>query len=599
MEDDSLKFLSPIWLWGLLLIPIFYFLIFRDEQRKQSQFESFAQRGLWPLISPELDFSCRLKKARIWLLAWSFLLLALAQPMYGSHEDTVQVAGLDVVINLDVSNSMLAEDVVPSRLQKAKHLIRSLLSGLEGDRVGLVAFAASTYVACPLTTDLSYVWDTVETLNPKMIQNQGTDLGAGIETALKAIERGSQERVSASPNIASSNIVILITDGEDLEGHAMDLASQIRESGVRLYILGVGTQKGAPIPIQNEAGNTVGFKRDEAGKVVMSEFHPDSLAQLAKASGGKYWDVTDGEGEVEEILREAGALNRSDYTERRYRVYDERFQIPLFFAIILFLIEISMPARKILALLVLMFGFLGNHEVLAADPFKKPAPLDAYLENKKGIQAFQEGRMEDAQKSFGEAQARDPSLPELEFNQGLVQLQQGESDHAVESFQNSARFAESRGNQDLIAKSKYNLGQAFLKKGDVKNSIQSYAEAIEAAQKSKNLKLELEARKNLQLSIQEIKKQEKKQQEEKKEEEKKQEPKKENQSQSDQKSQKGQKNQNEEKMFQKPQQGKFKSQKMTQDDVDRVMSELTGKEKQLQEKLQVHHGKNQNNPKDW
>ena len=144
-----MKFLEPQWLWGLLVVPIFYFLILLDEKRRKEQFRRFADQSLWKFLAPELNFGLRFRKSLMSILALAFGLLALARPQWGSHEETIEVTGLDVVLVLDVSSSMWTEDVVPSRLQKMKHWVRNLLSSLEGDRVGVVAFAASTAVVCP------------------------------------------------------------------------------------------------------------------------------------------------------------------------------------------------------------------------------------------------------------------------------------------------------------------------------------------------------------------------------------------------------------------------------------------------------------------
>jgi Ca-activated chloride channel family protein len=228
-----MRFLVPSWLWGLLAVPVLYGLLYWDENRRQVQFAKFADRKLWKLLSPELNFGLRRRKALYWVASLGFIILALARPQWGSHQEIVQVSGLDVMLVLDLSNSMSVEDVVPSRLQKAKHLIRTLLGRMEGDRVGLVGFAASTWVVSPLTSDLSYIWDRIETLTPKSVESQGTDMGLALETAQRAMERGAQEGVGEAKQGGASHVVILISDGEDHENDALTQAAQLKERGIK------------------------------------------------------------------------------------------------------------------------------------------------------------------------------------------------------------------------------------------------------------------------------------------------------------------------------------------------------------------------------
>ena len=157
-----MKFLAPLWLWFLAAVPLVFAALYHHEKRRQARFARFARQPLWATLAPELDPRARLRKAILWTLAMQFGILALARPQWGTREEVLHITGLDVMIALDVSNSMEAEDVIPSRLKKAKHEIRGLLDRLQGDRVGLVSFAANGYLACPLTTDLEYLFETVQ-----------------------------------------------------------------------------------------------------------------------------------------------------------------------------------------------------------------------------------------------------------------------------------------------------------------------------------------------------------------------------------------------------------------------------------------------------
>ncbi|MBC7690371.1 MAG: VWA domain-containing protein [Methylotenera sp.] len=652
---NTFQFASPQWLWFLTAVPFIYILIVLEQSQRQKRFEKFANRSVWQKIAPELDWNATLKKSRFWLLGMIFLLLTLARPQWGVQEESVKATGLDIMIALDVSRSMEVEDVVPSRLKKAKHLIRSLADRLQGDRVGVVAFAGGAYLSCPLTTDLDYMLEAVDVLSPRTVTNQGTDIGLALETAAKALERGSvqgsaKEEPKADEN-APSKVVILISDGEDNEEKVLEGARRLKESGAQLFVFGVGTEKGGPIPVRDETGQNVGFKRNRSNQVVVSQFKPNALMQLASAAGGRYWNVTPYEAEVEELLQKMGALNRTQFAERKYLIHEERFQIPLAIALLLFLLELSVAARRTfkvtpvppsatpLVLLLLAAGLLSGTSASAA-------PIQGYFENEKGLKAFKEGKTEEAQKHFGSAQALDPSLPEFEYNQGVVQMKEGNFEAATEGFGSAARDALKSGDDGMAARSFYNLGSAMTQKKDFRGAAQAYLAGLEAiARSGKETPLTDDIRKNLELLAQEQQKQKKKDQDEKQDQKKDDQKKDEKDKKQESKDQKGDKKEDkkdgkpdpkkdgsgkekekdskdQDKKDQKDKDGKenkpgnesgevedpavsrrkqgFKSDKFSKEDAKRVMAELSQREKALQEKLKRQGSRPpQGLEKDW
>ncbi len=343
-----MRFASPSWLYLLMLVPVVYWVLIEQQKIRRQRFTRFADPAVWEAIAPELDFEARLRKERAWLIAVFFLILALARPQWGKIEETVKATGLDALVVLDVSKSMEAEDVVPSRLKKAKHLIRTISERIQGDRMGVVAFAGSSYLACPLTTDLGYVNESVSIMNPDMIQNQGTDVGIALETAMKALERGGEEAGGPKDRPSASKAVIVLSDGEDHEQGGIDQARKLKESGIRLYVVGIGTEKGGPIPVRDDAGQLHGYKRSRTGDAVVTSFKPDYLMNVAQAGDGKYWTATPAETEVDELVHDLGGLARGEYTERKIVTYQERYQFPLAFAVVFLIQEWSLAARKII-----------------------------------------------------------------------------------------------------------------------------------------------------------------------------------------------------------------------------------------------------------
>jgi Ca-activated chloride channel family protein len=638
VEGLAVRFLAPQWLYAITLLPLIFVFFLLDERGREKRFAQFIGKALWGRLVPELDPRARRRKLFTWLGGMVFVFLALARPQWGTHEEVVHASGLDVMIALDISNSMNVEDVAPSRLLKAKHLVRTLAERLQGDRVGLVSFAGSGYLACPLTTDTEYLLEQLSIQTPRLLATQGTDIGIGLEAALKALDRASEEgehhEQSTDPATSqASRVIILVTDGEDFEGHAAEAADQLKTEGVKLYIFGVGTQKGGPIPMRDEDSTLRGYKKDHDGQAVISTFKPDAMIQLASAAGGQYWNATTDEGEVTELLKDMGALHQGELAEHRYLTYEERFQYPLAIAIFLFLLELTLATRKKTAALVLLFC-LGT--ILGSRDARAEAPVDAYLENQKGIDAYKKGQMEEARKRFGSAQALDPSAPELQYNQGLVQLDGGDPDAAAQDFKDAAQGAMKSGDTGLAGRSLFNLGSALTKKGDINGAIQSYLATIDAARKgkpdAKSAELESDARKNIELLIQQKQKQKQQpnQQQQQKQDQQQNQQQQQQQSQ-DQKQNSGgdqQKNQEKEKdknqdqgqdQKQKDQQQpqnqqqqeqryetgsgnrNFKSEKLSEEDAERVMAELKNKEQDLQvrQAIKKQNANRENDYKDW
>jgi Ca-activated chloride channel family protein len=640
VEDLAVRFLAPHWLYAIAALPLIFILFMFDEHGRQKRFSQFIGKALWGRLVPELDPKARRRKLLTWLGAMVFLFLALARPQWGTHEEVVHASGLDVMIALDISNSMNTEDVAPSRLLKAKHLVRTLAERLQGDRVGLVSFAGSGYLACPLTTDTEYLLEQLSIQTPKLLATQGTDIGIGLEAALKALDRASEEgdhhEQSSEPSSnQASRVIILVTDGEDFEGHAAEAADQLKNEGVKLYIFGVGTQKGGPIPVRDEDGTLRGYKKDRDGQAVLSTFKPDAMMQLASAAGGQYWNASTDEGEVTELLKDMGALHQGELAEHHYLTYEERFQYPLAIAIFLFLLELTLATRKRAAALV--FAVLCLAAALKSPEARAEAPVDAYLENQKGIDAYKKGQIEEARKRFGSAQALDPAAPELQYNQGLVQLEGGDPDAAIQDFRDAAQGAMKTGNTGLAGRSLFNLGSALTKKGDINGAIQSYLATIDAAHKSaqgkpdaKSAELESDARKNIELLVQQQQKQKQDQQQQQQNQQQqqqqqqqqdqnqknnsgndqqknqdKEQDKKQDQGQDQKQQEQQQQQQNQQQQQQQYETGSgnrnFKSEKLSEEDAERVMAELKNKEQDLQvrQAIKKQNANRENDYKDW
>ena len=334
----------PNWVLAAIVLPLGIYLFARWQAKSNAKrFQLFARPLSMAWLVPTHDPRAQHRRVVLFALALGFTAIALARPQWGEREESMKVNGTDIVFALDVSSSMGVEDVIPSRLKRAKNLIREITDGLGGDRVGLVLFAGSSYMACPLTTNSEYFLDIVAGAGPELIANQGTDLAAGIETAFRALERAAEE--GSNPNVLSTKSIIVITDGEDHEGQARAVAEKVKAASARIFIVGIGTEKGGPIPVRDETGKLVGYKR-EGAEIILSRLKIETLSEVARTSGGEVWVASDSGDEVQEILKNVGSLGRSEFAERKFVTKGERFQIPLLIAVALLFLEMLISRTR-------------------------------------------------------------------------------------------------------------------------------------------------------------------------------------------------------------------------------------------------------------
>ena len=324
-------------LWLLPLLTIFYIWSFRQKRKALLRFAEAGLigqlvRGSWP--------GKQKMKVVTFLLFLLFTLLALLRPQWGTKLETVRRTGVDIVVALDTSLSMDTQDVVPGRLEKAKHEIRALIDALQGDRVGLVVFAGTSLVNCPLTIDQNAVKLFLDVVDTQVIPRPGTNIGDAIRKGIQAFDTRDRRH----------KVMILVTDGESLEGDPQAAAEEAKQAGVVIYSIGVGTAAGEPIPLRDERGNVTGYKKDEAGSVVVSRLDEESLRQVSGTTGGQYYRATPAEEEVEKIVQAVSGMDKKEFESKVYLTYVDRFQIPLgialFFIFVESLISDAKPTRN-------------------------------------------------------------------------------------------------------------------------------------------------------------------------------------------------------------------------------------------------------------
>ncbi|MCP4649713.1 MAG: VWA domain-containing protein [PVC group bacterium] len=324
------------YLWLLLLIPgciIFYVWAFKAKRRA---LEKFAQSEILSHLMQKV--SKRKQKIRpvLFVLGVLFLVLALIQPKWGYRWEEVKRRGLDIVVALDVSKSMMAEDIKPNRLEAAKREIKSLINIIQGDRIGIVTFAGNAFLHCPLTLDYGTAKLFVDYLDVEAIPLGGTNIGAAIHKAVRAFEGHEKKH----------RVLILITDGEEHQSNAMTVVEEAKKHGVVIFTIGIGRQEGAPIPVIDEQGRK-GFVKDREGKVVLSKLDSVLLQKIALMTGGKKGSIGAGSFPLEEIYQEeVSNMEKKELESSRQKRYENRFQYPLFLALLLFVAEAILSERK-------------------------------------------------------------------------------------------------------------------------------------------------------------------------------------------------------------------------------------------------------------
>lgn len=327
---------APHLVWLLTLVPLLGAGLWWALRQRRLALLRFAQarllESLVPALSPSLDNRHQLWRAGLMLGVVSLLLVALAGPQWGLHWETIERRGADIVIAIDTSRSMLAEDIKPNRLERAKLAVQDLIQQVRGDRVGLVPFAGSAFVQCPLTLDYGAFTENLHALEVGIIPKGGTSLAAAIQTGIEAFEGRSGKNAA----------LLMITDGEDHEGRVKAAAEQARDKGIRIYTVGIGTPEGELI-VMSEDGQSR-FLKDRHGRIVKSRLNVGGLQDIAITTGGAYISAAGQNLGLDEVYRRyIGRLEGRVLTSTVERRLRQRFQWPLFAALVLIGLEAALP----------------------------------------------------------------------------------------------------------------------------------------------------------------------------------------------------------------------------------------------------------------
>lgn len=326
------RFEEPQYLYLLLLLPLLVLLFLYSNYRRRKCLQIYGDPELLAQLMP--DVSRFRPDVKFWLLlsAVGLFALLLARPQFGSKLETVKRQGVEVMIALDISNSMLAQDIQPSRLEKAKRLVAQLVDKMENDKVGMIVFAGDAFTQLPITSDYISAKMFLETIDPSLISKQGTAIGAALSLATR----------SFTPQEGVGRAVILITDGENHEGGATEAAKAAAEKGIQIHVLGIGLPEGAPIPV----AGTNDYRRDREGNVVVTRLNEQMCQEVAREGKGIYVRVDNSNAAQKAISKEIDKMAKADVETQVYTEFNEQFQAVAWLILLLLLADTLLLNRK-------------------------------------------------------------------------------------------------------------------------------------------------------------------------------------------------------------------------------------------------------------
>lgn len=332
-------------LWWLITIPVFVVAYIVYTQRKRRQLVEFGDPELMAQLMPDASKTRPIWKLSLLMVALVFLIIAAARPQFGQKEKTIKRQGIEVMVALDISNSMLAKDVAPNRLDRAKQMLNKIIDNMVDDKVGLVVFAGEAFTQLPITCDYVSAKMFLNTTSPALIQTQGTAIGAALRTAVASFGTAESE---------AGRAIVLITDGENHEDDAVAMAKQAYERGIQVFVIGIGKPEGSPIP---KAG-TNEYMKDRSGQVVVSKLNEEMCQQIAAAGHGVYVRCDNTNTAMRALQKELDELATAELESTVSADYNEQYQSFVLVALLLLVIEFFIMMRK-------------NHRLARMDLFKE------------------------------------------------------------------------------------------------------------------------------------------------------------------------------------------------------------------------------------
>ncbi|MFM6928109.1 MAG: vWA domain-containing protein [Bdellovibrio sp.] len=335
---ENLSAFNYLWLIPVIIIVGFFF-----DRRARKAMEKAIGSRLYPFLSSSVSNKKRSIKTILQVLTVLFFVIALARPQFGQSKQEVKSEGVEIIFAVDVSESMMAEDVKPSRLAQAKAELSRLIDLMPGNKVGVLAFAGSAALLSPLTNDPGAVKMYLDALDTNSVSTQGTSFQEALKIAKEAFDRGG---VSTDETLKVTRVILVASDGEDHEPGALEEAKKLVDEGIRIFTVAYGTEKGGAIPVRDGMGFLKGYKKDRSGQTVITTVKGDALRDIAAAGKGSFYFATFGGDQVKHLVEDINHLEKTQFDTTMAVQYEERFQIILFMGIMIALIELFIGERR-------------------------------------------------------------------------------------------------------------------------------------------------------------------------------------------------------------------------------------------------------------
>ena len=554
------RFEDPIYLYMLAVIPVLVIIRLLMVHQQKKRLRRFGDPALVRELMPNVSRFRPAVKFYLLLAALSLLIVMVARPQFGTKISHEKRTGIETIIAMDVSNSMLAEDVAPSRLDRSKMMVENLVDHFTNDKIGLIVFAGDAFIQLPITSDYVSAKMFLSSISPDMIATQGTDIAAAINMASNSFTQ--QEGVGKA--------IIIITDGEDHEGGALEAAKEAKAKGMRVYVLGVGSPNGAPIPTGDGE-----YMKDNTGQTVMTGLNEQMCRELAQAGGGAYIHVENNSNAQQQLDTELDKLAKKEIDATIYSDYDEQFQAVGIIVLLLLILEICIlevknpilrrislfkrSPKPAAILLLLMIGMAAQ------------AQTDRQLV-RRGNKQFRLGNSAEAEVLYRKAVEKNPRNAQANYNLGNALMLQRKDSLSINQLQTAAK----------LENNPIRRAQAYHNIGVICQQRQMFGEAIEAYKESlRNNPTDNETRYNLALCKRQQKQQQQNQQNQNKDNKDNKDKNKDKQDKQDQQKQDEQKKDEQ----QKQDQQKQDEQKMSRENAEQMLNAAIQEEKQTQERM--------------
>lgn len=458
-----LRFESPIYLYLLLLIPVLVIGILLLELHRKKMLLRFADKSLIACLMPMASVKRRLTKYALLLSILAVLIVIAARPQMGTKVSNEVRNGIECIIALDISNSMLAQDVTPSRLDKSKMLIEGLVDKFSNDKIGLVVFAGDAFVQLPITSDYVSAKMFLRDIEPSLIQTQGTDIAKAISIASNSFTQ--QEKIGKA--------IIVITDGEDHEGGALEAAKAARDKGMNVFILGVGNVNGAPIP-----SGDGGYMKDNSGNTVMTALNEQMCRDIAAAGKGTYIHVDNTSSAQSSLNDELTKLQQGEMRSVMYSEYNEQFQAFGILCVLLMILEICILETK--NPLFSHFSIFKKNKAAMLFFILLLVPIIGIAQNDRshirmGNVEYHRGKIVESEVEYRKALQKNPNNAQAVYNLGCALMQQQKDSAAIEEFSKAVKMETSKKRRFM---SYHNIGVIAQKKQLYQDAINAYKEAL-------------------------------------------------------------------------------------------------------------------------